>query len=104
MRGTLLGLAAIIAMAASAWAQGPARGTILSAEQGDIACYLRIRDEAGQTRRWMADFDACAAAERAIGRLVTLRWTEANVMHPSCQGDPSCRRTQRVVLVSGVGR
>ncbi len=106
-RAALLGLGlAALPNGSTAMAQPerPARGAILSAEQGDIACYLRIRDEAGQVRRWMADFDVCGAAERTIGRVVGLRWTEANVMHPSCQGDPSCRRTQRVVLVSGIGR
>jgi len=104
MRSMLPCLTVLIALAGPAWAQAPARGTILSAENGDIACYLRIRDEAGQVRRWMAEFEVCGAAERAIGRVVGLRWTEARVMHPSCQGDPSCRRTQRVVLVSGIGR
>ncbi len=99
-------LAAMLALAAPALAQtpGPARGTVLSAENGDIACYVRIRDEAGQTRSWMADFDICNRAERSIGRMVGLTWSAASVQHPSCQGDPSCRRTQRVMLISGITR
>lgn len=99
-------LCVMLALAAPALAQspGPARGTVLSAQNGDIACYIRIRDEAGQTRSWMADFDLCNRAERSIGRMVGLSWRAESVQHPSCQGDPNCRRTQRVMLISGISR
>ena len=102
-RGTVLG-ALLTGSAAMAQPQPPGRGTIVSAMEGDAGCYLRIRDEAGQVGRWMGSFDICPQAERMLGRMVTLRWSEERVMHPSCQGDPSCRRTRVVMLVSGIGR
>jgi len=93
-----------LAHAALAQTDGPARGTIVSAQEGDIACYLRIRDTTGQTGNWMAGFDLCPQARRALGREVGLQWRSESVMHPSCQGDTSCRRTQRVLLVAGILR
>jgi hypothetical protein len=84
----------------SAWAQSnPARGTLVSAEAGDVACYLRIRDEDGQTRNWMAAFELCEGAEARIGQRFALTWRAGNVLHPSCQGNMDCGRSLRVMLI-----
>lgn len=80
----------------------PERGTLLSAHAGDVACYLEIRDEAGKSQSWMADFALCEAAEARIGRRFALTWKAGNVLHPSCQGNPDCRRSQRVMLITGL--
>ena len=106
MRISLLAKACLISclMASPALAQStspprPERGTLLAAEAGDIACYLRIRDDAGQSRAWMAAFELCEGAEARIGRRFALDWEAGSVAHPSCQGDINCRRTQAVTLV-----
>lgn len=97
------GLILLIAtMPARAQDAPPLTGTLLSAEAGDIACYLRIRDPAGVSRRWMAEFDLCEQAGRLIGRSVNLAWTSLRVQHPSCQGDSDCKRMQQVMLVAGM--
>jgi hypothetical protein len=104
MRAGVLG-AAMLAFAGMAMAQpakAPAQGVLVSAEAGDIACYLGIRDDTGQSRRWMAEFELCGSASARIGRRYALTWREANVQHPDCQGNPDCRRTQRVLLVVGM--
>lgn len=95
---------ALLLMTGTAQAQDapPVRGTLLGAEAGDIACYLRIRDEAGRTRAWMADFEMCEQAPRLIGRSVNLTWKPGRVQHPDCQGAPECRRSQQVLLVTGM--
>lgn len=83
-------------------AKAPAQGVLLSAEAGDIACYLHIRDDAGDSRRWMAEFEFCEGAGPRIGRRFALTWREGNVQHPDCQGNPACRATRRVLLVVGM--
>jgi hypothetical protein len=95
---------ALLLMTGPALAQEapPARGTLVSAEAGDIACHLRIRDEAGRSRAWMAEFEMCEQAPRLIGRNLAFTWKAGRVQHPSCQGDPDCRRSLQVMLVTGM--
>lgn len=97
---------ALLLMTGAAHAQDapPLRGTLLSAEAGDIACYLRIRDETGRSRsrNWMAEFEMCEKAGPLMGRSLSFTWKPGRVQHPSCQGDPDCRRSQQVMLVSGM--
>jgi hypothetical protein len=104
MRAGVLG-AAMLASAGMAMAQpakAPNQGVLVSAEAGDIACHLGIHDDTGQSRRWMAEFELCESARARIGRRYALTWREGNVQHPDCQGNPDCRRTQRVLLVVGM--
>lgn len=98
--GWIACLLAAPALAQSPGSSRPERGTLLSAEAGDTACYLRIRDEAGQSRNWMAAFELCEDVQGRIGRGFALDWETARVAHPSCQGDTNCRRTQTVTLVA----
>lgn len=95
----------MLALAGAAGAQpakGPERGTLLSAQAGDIACYLQIRDDEGRSQAWMADFELCDQAGPRVGRRFTLTWRAGTVQHPSCQGNPDCRRLQRVLLIVGM--
>lgn len=94
---------ALLLLGAQAQAQ-PASGVLLSAEAGDVACYLRIRDDKGQAQSWMADFALCESATRFLRQRVALTWGATNVQHPSCQGDTDCRRTQRVTLITEMRR
>ena len=80
----------------------PESGTLLSVQPGDTACYVNIRDPSGRRASWMAEFDLCDRAAAMIGRRFTLIWQAGTVQHPSCQGDPNCRRTQRVTLLSAM--
>lgn len=96
-------IACLLAVPAQAQSQSPSRpeqGTLLSVEAGDTACYLRMRDDAGQTRNWPAAFELCENVQARIGRRFALDWESARVAHPSCQGDTNCRRTQSVTLVA----
>jgi hypothetical protein len=95
---------ALLLMTGAAEAQDapPLRGTLLGADAGDIACHLRIRDETGRSRAWMAEFEMCEQAPRLIGRSLAFTWKPGRVQHPSCQGDPDCRRSQQVMLVTGM--
>lgn len=76
------------------------RGTILEATSGDIACYLKLRDDRGATFDEMADFSICEQRPSLVGKRVTLTYKVANVMAQECQGDVDCKKSERVVLVA----
>ena len=76
------------------------RGTILEATSGDIACYLKLRDDRGVAFDEMADFSICEQQPSLVGRRVTLTYQVANVMAQECGGNPDCKKSDRVVLVA----
>jgi len=74
-------------------------GTITSLNAGDTACYLKLKDDRGTAFEEMARFEICE--QRALlGKRVALTYVQQPVMSPDCQGDPACRKTRTVVLVS----
>ena len=101
-RGAGIALLSLHNPAQSQPAPRPERGTLLSAQAGDVACYLEIRDEAGKSQSWMADFELCEAAEARIGGRFALTWKAGDILHPGCQGNPDCGRSQRVMLITGL--
>ncbi|MCX7361121.1 MAG: hypothetical protein NTV97_04460 [Alphaproteobacteria bacterium] len=76
------------------------RGTILEATSGDIACYLKLRDDRGAVFDEMANFSICEQQQSLVGKRVTLTYTVANVMARECQGDIDCKKSDRIVLVA----
>lgn len=78
----------------------PTGGTVISLVNADTACEVELRDDAGQTRHESADFEVCFQEPSLIGRRVALTWTEADVMAESCQGDPDCEDSERIVLIA----
>lgn len=76
------------------------RGTLLQATSGDIACYLKLRDDRGAAFDEMADFSICEQQPSLVGKRVTLTYTVANVMAQECQGNVDCKKSDRVVLVA----
>jgi hypothetical protein len=74
-------------------------GTIMSANAGDTACYLKLKDDRGAVFEEMARFEICE--QRAlVGKRVALTYVQQAVMSPDCQGDPACKKTRTVVMVS----
>jgi hypothetical protein len=74
-------------------------GTIMSLNAGDTACYLKLKDDRGATFEEMARFEICE--QRALlGKRVALTYVQQTVMSPDCQGDPACKKTRTVALVS----
>lgn len=78
----------------------PTTGTVVSLVNADTACQVELRDDAGETRFESADFELCFQEPSLVGRRVALTWTEANVMAESCQGDPECGDSERIVLIA----
>ncbi len=76
-----------------------ATGTIVAMQAGDIACYLTLRDDRGARFEEMADFEICERGT-LLNKRVALTYALQNVMSPECQGDPACKKTRRVAIVS----
>lgn len=73
-------------------------GVVKSAEAGDIACYLTLVDARGAEFTEMADFELCEA--KLAGRRVRLTYAMETVASAKCEGDPDCKLTDTVPLVS----
>lgn len=103
-----VGIAAVLGLAVPAGAQDTvkvgsetkrATGTVVSLTAGDIACYIKLKDDRGTIFEEMADFPICE--QRAlVGKRVALTYALNKVQSPDCQGDPDCKKTRTVALVT----
>lgn len=104
-------LAAVLLVPAAALAQAPeqvkvgnqmkrAYGTVQRMENGDIACYLHMKDDRGAAFTEMADFEICMQKPSVVGKRVRLEYQVSRVQSASCQGDPDCKKSDVVALVS----
>lgn len=79
-----------------------AGGTVVDMNAGDIACYVTLKDEKGAEFTEMAEFELCEKPKAYMGRRVSLGYTLGTVMSDACQGNPNCKKTQTVALVSSM--
>ncbi|MFM8900530.1 MAG: hypothetical protein ACKOF9_11375 [Burkholderiales bacterium] len=77
-------------------------GTVTGINPGDVACYLSLKDDQGQTFEELADFALCEKPKAYLGKRVGLTYTLGSVMAESCQGDTSCKKTRPVALVKSL--
>ena len=75
-------------------------GTVTALNAGDIACYISLKDDQGVTFKEMADFDICDQKPSVLGKRLQLTYTQTSVMSDTCQGDPDCKKTKKVILVT----
>ncbi len=75
-------------------------GTVTATNSGDIACYLTLKDDRGVVFEEMADFEICDQKPPLKGKRVTLTYSLQKVMSDECQGDPACKKTRTVALVT----
>lgn len=75
-------------------------GTVVDANQGDVACYLTLKDDAGKSFDESADFDLCTTNRLRKGQRVQLTYGMVNVQSAACQGNPDCKKTDRIALVT----
>jgi hypothetical protein len=77
-------------------------GTVTALNAGDIACYITLKDDQGVTFKEMADFDICDQKPSVLGKRLQLNYTQTSVMSDACQGDPACKKTKKVILITKV--
>lgn len=76
-------------------------GLLTALQSGDVACYLTLNDEKGKEFTEMAVFEMCEMPE-LVGKQVRLSYRIESVIADSCQGNPECKETQKVALVSAI--
>jgi len=74
-------------------------GTVKSMQAGDVACYVDLIGEDGNTYESMADFEICEK-RWFIGKKVKLNYEQGNVLAASCNGDMDCGRTDTVWIIN----
>ncbi|MBM5823460.1 MAG: hypothetical protein FJ082_13705 [Cyanobacteria bacterium K_Offshore_surface_m2_011] len=77
----------------------PTTATVREMQSGDRACYVTLTDAAGHTSTQVADFDICR--QDLVGRRARFTYGKARVMASSCQGDPDCKASETVLLITG---
>ena len=70
-------------------------------QSGDVACYLTLKDNKGKEFTELAAFEICEMTQ-LVGKTVRLSYRIESVIADSCQGDPECKDTRMVALVSAV--
>jgi hypothetical protein len=97
------GSLAFLTLSTGAWAvetDGLLRsGRILKMTNGDVMCYLEVRDAQGKVRTIGADFEVCAQ-EQLINRKV--RFTYKRMRVSDCESAEPCGKTRWEMLVSAV--
>lgn len=74
-------------------------GVVVRLENGDAACYMTLKDDRGAEFTESAAFEICSQKPPLAGRRVNLRYGLANVMAAACQGDPGCKKSDRIALI-----
>ncbi|MCY7388383.1 MAG: hypothetical protein LH481_10015 [Burkholderiales bacterium] len=74
-------------------------GVVQSLENGDVACYLNLKDEKGKEFTELGDFDICFQKPSIIGKRVSLKYRLENVLADECQGNPECKKSKKAALV-----
>ncbi len=75
-------------------------GTVTATNSGDIACYLTLKDDRGVVFEEMAKFEICHQKPPLAGKRVSLTYALQSVMADECGGNPDCKKTRTVALVS----
>ncbi len=76
-------------------------GLLTGLQSGDVACYLTLKDGKGKEFTEMAIFEICEKTS-LVGKRVRLSYRIESVMANSCQGDPECKDSRKLALVSAL--
>ena len=75
-------------------------GTVRGVESGDIACYIQMQLQNGQSTTMMAAFELCDPAW--TGKRVRFTTAESSVQSPECEGDPACTLSVTETLITSL--
>jgi hypothetical protein len=75
----------------------PRSGTVLKMTNGDIMCYIELRDVYGNKRTVGADFDLCDRPKKFLNRKVKLTYGRVKVS--DCESAEPCGKTRWETLV-----
>ena len=75
----------------------PSHGTVLKMTNGDISCYIDLRDVAGKKHTLGADFSLCENPDKYLNHRVKLTYERTKVS--DCQSAEPCGKTRWETLV-----
>ena len=75
-------------------------GSVVRMDYADAACYITFKDDKGEEFDEVADFAVCDQKPNIHGKRIRMSYTQNRIMSPECQGDPKCKKTQTVALIT----
>jgi hypothetical protein len=81
----------------SSFANQPSTAIVKSLTAGDRACYVELMDSKGKVSTQFAEFEICE--QKLVGKRVKLTYKSGNIQATSCQGDPECTASEKVMLI-----
>jgi hypothetical protein len=95
--GSLSLLAITLAVLPVTAAKLPRNGTVLKMTNGDIMCYIELRDVGGRKHTLGADFSLCEKPDKFLNRRVKITYERAKVS--DCESAEPCGKTRWETLV-----
>lgn len=78
------------------------RGRVTDIDKGDNGCYITLRDDKKNELIEVGAFAICTQKPPIIGKLVEMTFNMESIQAGDCYGDPKCKRTEEVPLVTSV--
>jgi hypothetical protein len=87
----------LIGLTASTATPLPQSGTILRMINGDLMCYVELKDNKGKEHQVGATFGICEQSQKFLNKKVTLTYKKIRVS--DCQSAEPCGKTRKEMLV-----
>ena len=78
------------------------RGRVTDVDKGDNGCYLTIRNEKNNEFIEVGVYPICTQKPPLKGRQVELTYSMETIQAGDCYGDPKCKKTETVPVVTAV--
>ena len=78
------------------------RGRVMDVDKGDNGCYITLRDDKKNELIEVGGFAICTQKPPIKGKLVEMTFSMEFIQAGDCYGDPKCKRTEEVPLVTSV--
>ena len=80
----------------------PTHGFVADIDKGDNGCYLTIKTENKSEYIEVGGFALCTQKPPLKGKHVELEYSMQSIMAGDCYGDPKCKRTETVPVITSV--
>ena len=78
------------------------RGRVTDVDRGDNGCYLTIRNEKNNEFIEVGVYPICTQKPPLKGKQVELTYSMETIQAGDCYGDPKCKKTETVPVVTAV--
>ena len=78
------------------------RGRVTDVDKGDNGCYITFRDDKKNEFIEVGTFDLCAQKPPFKGKNVEMGYTVETIQAGDCYGEPKCKRTETVPVITTV--